>query len=431
MSLYYNQSIEKYILGNMMYYHDAGEILEIFTELEESDFENIQHKVIWRAGKELTKENKPCDLMSVHTWLEMNKIDTAYTIELLQKVSSFSSTRAAIPGLIEQMKDLRKRRVLRQYACSIQNALADSNNSLQAMEVAKEFPTFEDDKKQMHTVSELIHNSVQRMIERKQSGQHIRGIITGFSDIDLMTGGLQPKEMSILGARPSIGKSVFAFDIARYAAKKGKRVVFFSLEMSEEMLADRMLAAELMIQATRIRIPTLLDTTDQQKMKESNLEEELKTLHLCDDSSIDVMGIRAKCKELIFKYGPLDLIIVDYLQYMGGVKDKRERVENNSMGLKQLAKDLNVHVMCISSLSRGSEMRSDKRPTMADLRESGQIEFDADVIMLLHRDTKAEDIQERRITEVIFEKQRNGKTGTVKLCFMDDYVTFKSLDNRR
>ena len=428
--MYFNQSIEKYILGNMMYYHDSKEVLSIFTDLEESDFEKYMHQTIFRAGKELVQDNKPCDLISVHTWLEIHKVDASYTIKLLQEIANFSSTSTAIPGLIEQMHDLRKRRALRQYACKIQNALVDSNKSQEAMEIAKDFPSFEDDTKQMHTAAELVHNSVKRMVKRKKQGGQLQGIITGFTDIDLMTGGLQPKEMSILGARPSIGKSVLAFDIARHAAKKGKHVVFFSLEMSAEMLADRMLAAELMVEARKIRIPALLDAQDQQKMQQSNLEEELKTLHLCDSSSIDVMGIRAKCKELIFKHGPLDLIIVDYLQYMGGDRDKRLRVENNSMGLKQLAKDLDVHVMCISSLSRASKMRSDSRPEMSDLRESGQIEFDADVIMLMHRDTKAEDIEQRRLTEIIFEKQRNGQTGTVKLTFMNEFVTFKSLERR-
>lgn len=426
--MYFNQHIEKYILGNMMYFHDSEEVLGVFTDLQETDFESNRHRMIWRAAKELAQDNKPCDLISVHTWLEMNKIDTSYTIALLQEISQYSSTSTSLPGLIEQMKDLRKRRTLKQYASSIQNALTDSKTSSDAMEIAKDFPIFEEDSKQMHTASDMVHNSVKRMLERKKSGNKLKGITTGFSDIDIMTAGLQKKEMSVLGARPSIGKSVFAFDIARYAAKSGKRVVFFSLEMSEEMLSDRMLAAELMVKATKIKIPVLLDSEDQRRMNESNLIEELATLHICDDSNIDVMGVRAKCKELMFKHGPIDLIIVDYLQYMGGDRDKRIRVENNSMGLKQLAKDIDAHVMCISSLSRANQMRGDQRPTMSDLRESGQIEFDADVIMLMHRDVKAEDMEQRRITEIDFAKQRNGATGVVKLNFMNEYVTFKSLE---
>lgn len=426
--MYFNQNIEKYILGNMMYFHESQEVLSVFTDLQETDFESNRHRMIWRAAKELAQDNKPCDLISVHTWLEMNKIDTSYTIALLKEITQYSSTSTSLPRLIEQMKDLRKRRTLRQYACSIQNALTDSKTSADAMEVAKGFPSFEEDSNHMHTASDMVHNSVKRMLDRKKSGNKLKGITTGFSDIDIMTAGLQKKEMSVLGARPSIGKSVFAFDIARYAAKSGKRVVFFSLEMSEEMLSDRMLAAELMVKATKIKIPVLLDSDDQRRMNESNLIEELATLHICDDSNIDVMGVRAKCKELIFKHGPIDLIIVDYLQYMGGDRDKRIRVENNSMGLKQLAKDINAHVMCISSLSRANKMRSDERPTMSDLRESGQIEFDADVIMLMHRDVKAEDIEQRRITEIDFAKQRNGATGVVKLNFMNEYVTFKSLE---
>ena len=426
--MYFNQNIEKYILGNMIYYHDSKEVLSIFTELQESDFESKMHKMIWRAARELSQDNKPCDLISVHTWLQMNKIDASYTIKLLQEISQQSTTSTAIPGLIEQMKDLRKRRVLRQYACRIQNALGDSNLSRGAMEVAKDFPVFEEDSKQMHIASDLVHNGIQRMIERKKSGNKLKGITTGFNDIDIMTAGLQKKEMSVVGARPSIGKSVFAFDVARHAAKSGKRVVFFSLEMSEEMLTDRMMAGELMVKASRIKIPILLDADDQRKMSESKMTDELTTLHICDDSSIDIMGIRAKCKEIMFKHGPIDLVIVDYLQYMGGDRDKRIRVENNSMGLKNLAKDIDVHVMVISSMSRAGTARNDKRPAMSDLRESGQIEFDADVIILMHRDVDAKEVEQRRITEMNFTKQRNGKTGVVKLNFMDDYVTFKSLE---
>ena len=428
--MYFNQQIEKYVLGNMIFFYDSTEILNIFTDLDESDFENINHQMIFRAGKELVQENKPCDIISIHSWIEVNKMSGSCPIGFLKEITGFGSTSTAIPGLIEQMKDLRKRRTLRQYACNIQNALVDSKTSEQAIEVAKEFPALDDGSKQMYTTRELIHNGVQRMIERKKSGK-LKGVQTGFPDIDIMTGGLQKKEMSIVGARPSIGKSVFAFDISKNVAKQGKRAVFFSLEMSEEMIIDRLFASEFMVQATRIKIPALLDKEDQKKMQQSKIEEEFDSLHICADPNIDLAGIRAKCKEIIFKYGPIDLVVVDYLQYMTGTgKDTRDIVEKNSAGLKRLASDLDVHMMCISSLNRSSEMRSDKKPTMGDLRETGKIEFDADVIILLHRDTKAENIEDRRLTEVIFDKQRNGKTGTIKLYFMDEFVTFKSLERR-
>ena len=230
--------------------------------------------------------------------------------------------------------------------------------------------------------------------------------------------------------RPSIGKSVLALDISRNAAKAKYHVAFFSLEMGKEQLFDREISQELMIESDKIKYPQLFQPRDIEKLANSTIDEDLSTLFTIEQPNVTIADIRAKCLEIMLLYGKLDLIVIDYLQYMTGQgNNKREIVENNSKGLKQLAKDLNIHIICISSLNRASEGTADKRPSMADLRESGQIEYDADNIILMHRDRIGKSGDKSK-TELLFEKQRNGKTGVVYLKFLENFVTFRSCERR-
>lgn len=424
---FYNIEIEKDLLACMIY--DQESALKALVQLKEDDFHDEKNEIMFRAIKSVFQKDQAIDLVTVAAELDsMNTYVTRdYAVEIT-RTRELSSV--AIKGLIEKMVAMRKRRILYTYAVTLKKSAAQESNIEKVINIARDIPSLDGEEgKKTYGIKELLQDATTRMVERKNSGKTIHGIATGLKDIDVMTGGLMRKEMTVLGARPSIGKSVLALDIARNAARNGNSVLYFSLEMGKEQLTDRMISAELMIQADHIKYPQLLSTDDLQKLQQSTMEQDLKSLHIDDISNMDLAGIRAKCKEIVLKYGKIDLIVVDYLQYMQGKgKDKREVTENNSKGLKQIAKDLDVHVLCISSLNRANEARSDKKPTMADLRESGQIEFDADNIILMHRNREQNaDKTERSKTELIFEKQRNGKIGTIDLVFFEDYTTFKSV----
>lgn len=425
-SIFFNHEIEKDTLGCMLY--DQESALKALVELKEDDFHDERNKVSFRAMKNLFKKDQPIDLLTVAAELDSFNIPGGR-----EYIADIAANRAmssvAIKGLIEKMVSMRKRRILYTYSVNLKRKAQEEADIEKVIDAAKDLPSLEGDSSdKIFGIKDLLEDAVNRMIERKNSGNKIHGMPTGFRDIDVMTGGLMRKEMTVIGARPSIGKSVLALNISTNVAKSGFEVLYFSLEMGKEQLTDRMISAELMIKNDKIKYPQLLDEEDLIKLNESTMEKDLKGLHIDDYSNSDIERIRAKCKESILKFGKLDLIVVDYLQYMPGKgATKRDIIENNSKGLKQIAKDFNIHVICISSLNRANEGRSDKRPTMADLRESGQIEFDADNIILMHRDRMAEKA-ERQKTDLIFEKQRNGKTGIVNVIFLEDYTAFKNME---
>jgi replicative DNA helicase len=281
-------------------------------------------------------------------------------------------------------------------------------------------------------IKDIIKDSfktIEKLFERKDL---ITGVPTGFAKIDDLTSGLQKSELIIVAGRPSMGKTAFALNIAQHAAMEaGIHVAIFSLEMSKEQLAMRMLSSEARVDSQRLR-KGFLGETDWPKLTTAAGRLSEAPLFIDDTPAITVLEMKAKARRLKAESG-LGLIILDYLQLMrsGSYKDSREQeISEISRSLKALAKELNVPIVALSQLNRKVEDRTNRRPQMADLRESGAIEQDADVIAFIYRDevyNKSEDNPEKGLAEVIIGKQRNGPTGMAKLAFLEKYTCFENL----
>ena len=287
-------------------------------------------------------------------------------------------------------------------------------------------------------IGEIVANSFGSIDALYEQGREITGLATHYIDFDRMTSGLQESELIIIAARPSMGKTAWAINIAQNAAvRDGKVVAVFSLEMSKESLLRRMLASEAMVNSRKIQTG-FLPREDKGKLL-SALERLMESKMFIDDTpGITLPEMRAKARRLRQQEGRLDLIVIDYLQLMSGTsgpgkrgfENRNQEVSAVSRGLKALAKELRVPVVSLSQLSRGSEQRTgDKKPLLSDLRESGSIEQDADVVCFIHReeyyDRENEDLKGK--AEIIIAKQRNGPTGTVQLAYLADYTRFENL----
>ena len=281
-------------------------------------------------------------------------------------------------------------------------------------------------------VSDVVRSTIEQISKAFDSDQHLTGIGTGFRDLDGITHGLQGGDLIIVAARPAMGKTAFCLNLASNAAlKHGASVAVFSLEMPAEQLATRLLAAEARIDVSRLR-SGFLGEDDWPKLMRAADELSQARIHMDDAPGATPSAIRAKCRRLKRKYG-LDLVIVDYLQLMQTGERSRSReqeISQISRSLKGLAKDLGAPVIALSQLNRGLESRTDKRPLMSDLRESGAIEQDADLIAFIYRDEvykKDLEDSERGVTELIVAKHRNGPTGVVKLKFWHAWTRFDTL----
>ena len=263
----------------------------------------------------------------------------------------------------------------------------------------------------------------------------ITGIATGFAELDKMTAGFQRNDLIIVGARPSVGKTAFALNIAQnVATKTDENVAIFSLEMGAEQLVMRMLCAEGNIDAQRLRTGSLTDE-DWGKLTMAMGSLSNAGIFIDDTPGVRVQDIRAKCRRLKQEQGGLGMILIDYLQLVLGSgrsgENRQQEVSEISRSLKALARELQVPVIALSQLSRGVEQRQDKRPMMSDIRESGSIEQDADIVAFLYRDDYYDkESENKNIIEIIIAKQRNGPTGTVSLAFVKEYNKFVNLERR-
>ena len=280
-------------------------------------------------------------------------------------------------------------------------------------------------------IQQVVMNALDRIEKAAKQKGEITGVTTGFTDLDYATAGLQPSDLVLVAARPSMGKTAFALNIALNAALKGqKTVAVFSLEMSKEQLVNRLFAMESKVNSQNLRTGKLSDKEWDQLM-EGAIAVGKSKLVIDDTGSISVSELRSKCRKYKLEHG-LDMIMIDYLQLMTGsgkTDSRQQEVSEISRSLKALARELNVPVVALSQLSRKVEERPDKRPMMSDLRESGAIEQDADVIMFIYRDdyyTK-EKCEKPGVAEIIIAKQRNGPVGTVELAWLADYTQFKNL----
>ena len=279
------------------------------------------------------------------------------------------------------------------------------------------------------SLHDLLGRSLDRLEELYDRGETITGVPTGYQDLDEHLSGLQPSNLVVVGGRPSMGKTAFALGLAANAAMSGTPVLFFSLEMSHLEVAQRVLCAEARVDATRMRNGRLLEA-DWPKISSAIGRIGGAPLHIDDNPNVTVMDIRAKARRMRARDG-LGLVVVDYLQLMSGrtnAENRQVEISEISRGLKILARELAIPVVALSQLSRGLESRADKRPMLADLRESGAIEQDADVVMFIYRDEIYNpDSADRGAAEIHIAKHRNGPTGAVQLAFVTNYARFANM----
>lgn len=430
-----NLEAEQSLLGGILLENNA--INTVLEYVVGDDFYTEAHRKLFAAMLELNGRNEPCDLITLSECLRArNHLDlvggAAYIASLVDNVPSAANI-AYYARIVKQKAILRKligtaTQILTKsygHASDIDTLLDEAEHSIFEISQNKIRPSF-------YPLKELVKDSfhtIEKLFERKDL---ITGVPTGFEKIDELTSGFQNSDLIIVAGRPSMGKTAFALNIAQHAAiEADMAVAIFSLEMSKEQIAMRMLTAEARVNSQRVRKGFLYEG-DWPKLTSAAGRLADARIFIDDTPAITVLEMKAKARRLKAESN-LGLVVLDYLQLMKGSSytDSREQeISEISRSLKALAKELNIPVVALSQLNRRVEDRPHKRPQMSDLRESGAIEQDADVIMFIYRDevyNRSEDNPEKGLAEVIIGKQRNGPTGTVKLKFQEDYTRFENL----
>lgn len=434
-----NIEAEQAVLGTILLQDKA--LLKIVELLKADDFYRDAHKTIFAAMLTLFEKREPHDLITVTGLLSDQKklehIGGAAYLASLTDIIPFAGT------LVHHAHIIRKKSILRRLIQTTSEVAArcyDAQDDIETLVDEAEKTIFEiahSNKGQgFIPMSTIVPKAFDRITKLFDKQEHITGVATGYEELDRITAGLQPAEMIILAARPSMGKTALAMNIVQQAAVFGSKVTVavFSLEMSTESLALRMLCSLGRIDSQRIRTGKLLEN-DWPKLTRATGMLADAPIFIDDTPGLTALEMRAKARRLKSENN-LGLIVVDYLQLMQGKTNSENRtqeISDISRSLKAMAKELNVPVLALSQLNRSLENRTDKRPQLADLRESGAIEQDADVIMFIYRDevyNRAEDNPNRGMAEIIIAKQRNGPTGTVKMTFLGEYTTFENYTNR-
>jgi replicative DNA helicase len=436
-----NIEAERSVLGALMLDKDA--IIKVANLLREGDFYKDDHNMIYEAMVELYEKHEPIDVLSLSNRLEekgqLDKIGgSSYLATLANSVPS-SSNVAHYAKVVQKKSTLRK--LITTASEIVELGYREEEDVEKILDEAEQklFAISQKYLKQDFIPIRSILEAAFNRIDELHKGDHkLRGIPTGFPDMDSILAGLQKSDLVILAARPSIGKTTLALDLARQIAVKEKIPVgIFSLEMSSDQLIDRMLAAESGVDLWRLRTGRLKTgdgDDDFQRIGQAMGILSEAPIFIDDAGSANVMEIRTMARRLQSEQN-VGLIIIDYLQLMEGRRSSDNRVNEISeisRALKQLARELNIPVVALSQLSRAVESRSPQIPKLSDLRESGSIEQDADVVMFLYReDREKPDTPNKNIVEVHIAKHRNGPIGRMSLYFNENSTTFKSLERVR
>lgn len=430
----HSEEAEQSVLGSMLIDRDAVNVA--VENLTQEDFYNLRHGEIFGAMVDLYHENRAVDLVTLKNQLEQKgKLEAAGDMKYLSQIAAAVPNSVHIKNYVQIVKDK-----------SLYRKFIQLGNQVMAEGYSTETP--------IDVLSEEVEQKVFRILQNKgnEDFSHIRdvlletfddieriaksegeitGIPTGFVDLDYRTSGLQPSDLVLVGARPSMGKTAFALNVVQHAAvRKHKCSAIFSLEMSKKQLVNRMLSCEAGVESEKIRSGKLEDS-DWEKLAMALAPLSEAPIYIDDTPGITLAEMRSKCRKLKLDKG-LDLIMIDYLQLMSGSgrngDNRQQEISDISRGLKALAREMQAPVVALSQLSRALEARSDHRPMLSDLRESGAIEQDADVVMFLYRDEYYHpETEDKNIAEIIIAKQRNGPTGTVKLAWLGQYTKFANL----
>lgn len=431
-----NLEAEQSILGGLMLEAEAFD--QVSDVIDSEDFYSPAHQKIYSAVKDLVNRSKPIDVVTVTDVLQSkNEFDAiggyVYLANLLEKTISAANI-LTYAKIVKEKAFLRK--LIHTSTGIIEKAFNTENQDVEALLDQAEAEIFKigENKKSSGLVGsmEIVKESIRTIENLYQRKEEVTGLATGFSDLDKMTAGLHGGELVIVAARPSMGKTAFGLNIASHiSVRQKKSVAFFSLEMSKESVMMRLLASEARVSLSSIRNGRLSDTDWPKLIGSAGSLSEAK-LFVDDTSGISPHEIRARCRRLKAQHD-LDLIMIDYLQLMDlkqKVESRERAVAEISKNLKMIAKELKVPVIALAQLNRGVEGRSDRRPMLSDLRESGSIEQDADVIMLLFREDyyEKDDPEKKGKALVIVGKQRNGATGDVHLRFEAQYNRFRDAE---
>ena len=424
---------EQSVIGAMLMDREA--IITATEILHPEDFYYHQYGVMFEAMAELHNEGRPVDLVTLQDRLkEKNVSPEVYSLEMVRELLNAVPTSANVKSYAQIVRDKAVlRRLIQTNEEIINECYAGSqgvDDILQETE-KKVFNLLKDSNSgEFVSIRQVALNVLSRIEAAAKNKSAVTGVPSGFVDLDYMTSGFQPSDMILIAARPSMGKTAFVLNIAQHVGfKKGKSVAIFSLEMSKEQLVNRLFAQESRVNAQNLRNGSLT-AEDWDKLIESAGVIGNSKLIIDDTPSISISELRSKCRKFKLEHG-LDMIIIDYLQLMTGSKknqdNRQQEVAEISRSLKGLARELNVPVIALSQLSRAVESRTDKRPMLSDLRESGSIEQDADVVMFIYRDEYYnKDTTDKGITEIIIAKQRNGPVGTVNLVWLAEYMKYTS-----
>ena len=430
-----NLIVEQEVLANAMQNKTAA--VKAIEGLNEGDFYNDLHRKIFNAIRTLFSLNKPIDLLTVTETLETSENVDAETIKY---IASIYANNEGLSSNQDTYIDILKEK-------SILRSLAEFSDEIKALSLEDKSPAknvLEKAEKGLFEISQgglrnsltaldvIMSDTVQTIMKRVQNRGELSGVTTGFTDLNSLLGGFQKSDLVLLAARPSMGKTALAVNLAVNAAKAGKKVAMFSLEMSKTQIGQRILASFAQMNLSSI-FKGELEGQDLVNLITASIELSKYSLHIDDTAAISLIELKAKLRRLKMEEG-LDLVVVDYLQLM----TTGERVENRvleisqiSRGLKAIAKELDVPVLALSQLSRALEQRPDKRPKLSDLRESGAIEQDADIVMFLYRDyVYNKETENPNLAEVIVSKHRNGPIGVVNLIWKDEYTRFFDVSNK-
>lgn len=427
----HSEDAEKSVLGALLLDKDA--LFEVMEILSEEDFYSEAHKEIFTAASDIFRRNEPVDTLTVTEELRKRKSlemvgGRAYIGFLSTAVPSTAnagqyakivSEKAMLRRLIGVASDIIEKSY--QEKMVPEEVLDQAEKSIFEIAQAKQSKDFE-------PLKNILWKNIQTIDEMAQKEGHLTGLTTGFVDLDEKTAGLQRSDLIILAARPAMGKTAFALNVAEQAAiKSGAKVIIFSLEMSKEQLAQRMLSMESRVEMQKLKTGSV-DRKDWDNIHLALDKLSQADIFIDDTPGVSIMEIRNKCRRLKAEKG-LDLVVIDYLQLMaseGRTESRQQEVSAISRFLKLLAREMDCPVIVLSQLSRAVESRTPKTPQLSDLRESGSIEQDADIVIFLYRDEyyNPDTTEKPNVCDVIIAKQRSGSTGTVELTWLGKYTRF-------
>ncbi len=427
---------EQSVLGGILIENYAiNKVMEI---LKADDFYRESHRKIYEALIVLSERDEPADSITLMNELKNSgHLDSVGGASYVASLIDLVPTAANIEYYAKIVKEKAILRKLIQTSTEIITQSYEDRGDVEGFLDEAERAIFDISENRVrpsfYPIKDIVKGSfkiLERLYEKKEL---VTGVPSGFKDLDRMTAGFQPSDLIIVAGRPSMGKTAFCLNVAQYAAiEKKNPVAIFSLEMSKEQLVIRMLCSEAHVEGTKLRSGFLSESDwPRLTIAAGNLSD--APIYIDDTAALSVLELRAKARRLKTERGGLGMLIVDYLQLMKGrarVESRQQEISEISRSLKALAKELNIPVIAVSQLSRKTEERTGNRPQLSDLRESGAIEQDADLILFIYRDevyNRSEDNPNRGKAEIIIGKQRNGPIGKIDLAFLDKFTTFKEL----